>query len=49
MVELDKFISEIQVEEFYNDQQFKELNEFYEWLRQQEEHDLNQGREQSIC
>jgi hypothetical protein len=34
---MDDFITKIQVEELYDEEQYQELCEFYEWLNQQSE------------
>ena len=49
LMEIDKFITEIQVEEVYTDQQQQELNEYYEWLNNQNEQEPDQSGRQSLC
>ena len=36
----DKFLTEVQVEEVYDEQMIQEMNEYYAWLdKQQEDHE----------
>lgn len=32
---MDDFLTKVQVEEIYDEQQLQELNDYYEWLEQQ--------------
>lgn len=46
---VDDFITKIQVEEIYDEQQLQEMHEFYEWLNKQNEQESSQGGRQSLC
>jgi hypothetical protein len=46
---LDDFITKIQVEEIYDEQQLQELHEFYDWINNQPEQELSESGQQSLC
>ena len=42
---MDDFLTKVQVEELYDEQQLQEINEYYEWLNQQNQlQDCQSGR-----
>jgi len=43
---MDDFITKVQVEEIYDEQQFQEMVEFYEWLNEQQ---TDQSGRESVC
>lgn len=43
---MDDFLTNIQVEELYDEQQFQEMQEFYEWLNEQQ---TDQSGRESFC
>jgi hypothetical protein len=43
---MDDFITNVQVEEIYDEQQLKEMHEFYEWLNEQQ---TDQSGRESFC
>jgi hypothetical protein len=43
---MDDFLTKVQVEEIYNEDQLQEINEYYEWLNQLQD---CQSRRKDLC
>ena len=46
---MDDFLTKVQVEEIYDERQLQELNDYYEWLNQQNQLQDRQGRRKDLC
>jgi hypothetical protein len=46
---LDDFLTKVQVEEIYDEQQLQELNEFYEYINQQDRLKTRQSGREDLC
>jgi hypothetical protein len=46
---LDDFLAKVQVEEIYDEQQLQELNEFYEYINQQDRLKTRQSGWEDLC
>lgn len=46
---MDDFLTKVQVEEIYNEQQLQEIHEYYEWLEQQNGLKTRQSGREDLC
>lgn len=47
--DMDDFLTKIQVEEIYDEQQLQEINEYYEYLNQQDKLKDRQSGRKDLC